>query len=100
LREMHRVLRPGGTLLVLEFSQPARVVRPFYYFYLRHVLPRLAGMVTGNRCAYEYLNETIEQFPDREALAREITKAGFQPVTAMGLTCGIVALHEATKPAA
>jgi demethylmenaquinone methyltransferase / 2-methoxy-6-polyprenyl-1,4-benzoquinol methylase len=100
LREMHRVLRPGGTLLVLEFSQPARVVRPFYYFYLRHVLPRLAGMVTGNRCAYEYLNETIEQFPDREALAREITKAGFQPVTATGLTCGIVALHEATKPAA
>lgn len=95
LREMRRVLRPGGRLYVLEFSQPQRWFRPFYFFYLRHVLPRIAGWVTGDRAAYAYLNDTIEQFPGREALAAEITRAGFTRVAARGFTFGIVALHEA-----
>lgn len=97
LTEMHRVLRPGGKLFVLEFSQASRWFRPLYLFYLRRVLPRLAGWVTGDRAAYEYLNNTIEQFPGREALANEILAAGFRQVTARGMTFGIVALHEATK---
>ena len=100
LREMLRVLRPGGRLFVLEFSQPQAWLRPFYFFYLRRVLPRIAGFITGDRAAYVYLNETIEQFPARGALAVEIHQAGFAEVSARGLTFGTVALHEATKSAA
>ena len=94
---MRRVLRPGGRLFVLEFSQPQAWVRPFYFFYLRRLLPRIAGLITGDRAAYVYLNETIEQFPGREALSTEIRTAGFTSVTARGLTFGTVALHEAVK---
>ena len=98
LREMRRVLRPGGKLYVLEFSQPHRWLRPLYYFYLAHLLPRLAGMVTGDRAAYVYLNETIAAFPDAEALTAEIANIGFAPVAVRRMTGGIVALHTATKP--
>lgn len=97
LREMHRVLRPGGHVFVLEFSQPAAWFRPIYYFYLRRILPRFAGWITGDREAYEYLNRTIGEFPDRAALAREITAAGFSTVTARPMTFGIVALHEGRR---
>jgi demethylmenaquinone methyltransferase/2-methoxy-6-polyprenyl-1,4-benzoquinol methylase len=97
LGEMHRVLRPGGSLFVLEFSQPYAWFRPWYLFYLRRVLPRLAKVLTGDRAAYVYLNETIEEFPNRPALAGEITAAGFGPVRARALTLGIAALHEASR---
>lgn len=97
LREMHRVLRPGGRLFVLEFSQPQAWFRPFYFFYLRRILPFIAGIVTGDRAAYMYLNDTITQFPNRDQLSAEILAAGFSGVTARGLTCGIVALHEAQR---
>ncbi len=97
LREMHRVLRPNGRLYVLEFSQPSAWFRPLYFFYLRRLLPLIAGAVTGDRAAYVYLNETIEQFPGRKALAEQISAAGFTRVTACGLTFGTVALHEAAK---
>ena len=96
LREMRRVLRaPGGRLFVLEFSQPAPWFRPAYYFYLQRFLPFLAGWITGERGAYDYLGETIGTFPGREALAQELKDAGFAAVTATALTFGIVALHEA-----
>jgi demethylmenaquinone methyltransferase/2-methoxy-6-polyprenyl-1,4-benzoquinol methylase len=97
LTEMRRVLRPGGHLFVLEFSQPYRWFRPFYFFYLRRLLPLIAGGITGDRAAYVYLNETIEEFPDHRALAAEIRAAGFSSVTARRLTFGAVALHEAQK---
>lgn len=95
LKEMRRVLRPGGQLFVLEFSQPHAWFSPAYYAYLKFVLPLIAGLVTGDRGAYEYLCGSIEQFPGRAAMSAEILGAGFSAVRAMPLTCGIVALHEA-----
>jgi len=95
LTEMRRVLRPGGKLFVLEFSQPASWFRPFYYAYLKFILPTVAGLVTGDRSAYEYLCGSIEQFPGRSAMSAEIRRAGFSSVDATPLSFGIVALHEA-----
>lgn len=97
LREMRRVLRPGGHLFVLEFSQPHAWFRPLYYFYLRRILPTIAGLVTGDRAAYVYLNNTIGHFPDRAALAAEISAAGFFAMQARPMTLGVVALHEAAR---
>ena len=97
LSEMRRVLRPGSRMFILEFSKPSRWFRSFYYFYLRRILPGLAQLVTGDRAAYVYLNETIEQFPDRDTLSTEIRAAGFSEVKACGMSFGIVALHEAVK---
>lgn len=95
LSEMRRILRPGGRLFVLEFSQPAPWFRPFYYTYLKLILPWVAGLVTGDRSAYEYLGGSIEEFPDRQALGEEINRAGFSEVRAIPLTFGVVALHVA-----
>ncbi len=97
LQEMRRVLRPGGILCVLEFSQPQRWFRGVYYFYLRRMLPAIAGVVTGDRPAYDYLNQSIGGFPTREEVSAEIRAAGFSQVTARPMTFGIVALHVATK---
>jgi demethylmenaquinone methyltransferase/2-methoxy-6-polyprenyl-1,4-benzoquinol methylase len=95
LQEMRRVLRPGGHLFVLEFSQPYRWFRALYFFYLRKILPLIAGVVTGDRAAYVYLNESIEAFPSRSALEAEIRAAGFSAVESKALTFGTVALHHA-----
>lgn len=95
LGEMRRVLRPGGRLFVLEFSQPAAWFRPLYFFYMQRLAPRVAGWLTGDRAAYEYLCNSIEEFPARAALAQEIRSAGFARVAARGYTFGVVALHEA-----
>ncbi len=97
LSEMRRVLVSGGRLHVLEFSQPYAWFRPFYRLYLRHIMPRLAQGVTGDKAAYDYLCGSVEQFPAHAALSDEIKKAGFFSVSALRLTFGIVALHTATK---
>lgn len=95
LQEMRRVLKPDGRLFILEFSQPMVWFRPFYYTYLKYVLPTVAGIITGDRSAYEYLCGSIEQYPDRSAMSEEIRQAGFNSVRALPLSFGIVALHEA-----
>jgi demethylmenaquinone methyltransferase/2-methoxy-6-polyprenyl-1,4-benzoquinol methylase len=100
LSEIRRVLRPGGRLFVLEFSKPWRWLRPLYGLYLRLVVPLVAGALTGERGAYEYLGGSIAGFPDREALSEEIRRAGFAGVSASRMTAGIVALHAASRAAA
>lgn len=97
MAEMHRVLRPGGRLIILEFSQPYLWFRPIYYLYLRGILPWVARWLTGDRDAYLYLGTSIAGFPNREGLCKEIEKAGFSMVQAKALTFSIVALHQATK---
>ena len=97
LAEMQRVLRPGGRLIILEFSQPYLWFRPIYYLYLRGILPWVARWLTGDRDAYLYLGTSIAGFPNRVGLCKEIEQAGFSMVQAKALTFSIVALHEATK---
>ncbi len=93
LTEMHRVLRPGGRLHVLEFSQPHAWFAPLYYFYTRRILPSVAGWLTGDRDAYAYLNASIAAYPGHAAMTKELEAAGFQKVRAIRMTFGIVALH-------
>ena len=97
LAEMERVLRPGGRLIILEFSQPYLWFRPLYYLYLRGILPWVARWLTGDRDAYLYLGTSIAGFPNREELCKEIEKAGFDQVQAKPLSFSIVALHEGRK---
>jgi demethylmenaquinone methyltransferase/2-methoxy-6-polyprenyl-1,4-benzoquinol methylase len=99
LREMARVTKPGGRLVVCEFSTPTvPVFSTIYKEYLMRALPRVAQAVASNPEAYIYLAESIRAWPDQAALARRIEEAGWQQVGWRNLTGGIVALHSARKP--
>ena len=99
LREMARVTKPGGTLVVGEFSTPVvPVFSTFYKEYLMRALPRVAKVVSSNPDAYVYLAESIRAWPDQEQLAAEINANGWENAGWQNLTGGIVALHAATKP--
>ncbi|WP_299559597.1 demethylmenaquinone methyltransferase [uncultured Mycolicibacterium sp.] len=100
LREMARVTRPGGRLVVCEFSTPTnRLFATVYLEYLMKALPRIAQAVSSNPEAYVYLAESIRAWPDQATLARRIADAGWSQVRWRNLTGGIVALHAAVKPA-
>lgn len=96
--EMARVLSPSGHLLVLDFSSPRGVLRSPYAFYLHNVLPHLASLITGQRQAYDYLGESIDQFPSGDAMVRLIETNGFHFATALPLTGGISTIYLAQRP--
>jgi demethylmenaquinone methyltransferase/2-methoxy-6-polyprenyl-1,4-benzoquinol methylase len=100
LREMQRVCRPGGQVMVLEFSQPRLWgLRQLYGFYFRHVLPRVGQWFARNdKSAYKYLPESVGQFPDGQALVERMEQAGFCEVRFRPLTFGIATVYEGTKP--
>lgn len=98
LREMARVTRPGGRLVVCEFSTPtSRLFAGVYKEYLMRALPAVARAVSSNPDAYVYLAESIRAWPDQAALARQIGAAGWSDVQWRNRTGGIVALHTATR---
>ena len=97
LRDMQRVLKPGGKLLVLEFSKPWAPLRGAYDLYSFQVLPRLGKMVAGDPQSYQYLAESIRMHPDQETLAGLMREAGFGHVDWHNLTAGVVALHIGQK---
>lgn len=100
LAEMARVTRPGGRLLVCEFSHPVwRPFRTVYSRYLMGALPGVARRVSSNPDAYVYLAESIQAWPDQAALAGRIAGAGWSDVAWTDLTYGIVAIHRARRPA-
>jgi demethylmenaquinone methyltransferase / 2-methoxy-6-polyprenyl-1,4-benzoquinol methylase len=98
VREMARVLRPGGCLMVLDFSQPAPWLRGAYKWYLHRVLPAVAGLLTGQRGAYEYLGGSIESFPSGPVMTSLLDAHGFSQSRWIPLTGGIASLYVAVKP--
>lgn len=98
LAELRRALRPGGTLAILEFSQPPNALfAKFYSFYSNHVLPRIGAAISGAGEAYTYLPESVRKFPDAPGLASLMEQTGYRQVRFERMTFGIVALHTGVR---
>jgi demethylmenaquinone methyltransferase/2-methoxy-6-polyprenyl-1,4-benzoquinol methylase len=98
LREMVRVLKPGGRAVILEFSTPrSRAFRALYYFYFQKVLPTIGGLFS-RRSAYQYLPDSVMEFPERKQFVSMMTEAGFGRVQYTDLTCGIATVYVGDKP--
>jgi demethylmenaquinone methyltransferase / 2-methoxy-6-polyprenyl-1,4-benzoquinol methylase len=98
LKEMHRVLRPGGMAVILEFSQPTRFpVKQFYNFYSFKVMPRIGQLISKERSAYEYLPESVSAFPYGKKFLEILTKTGFSNTKCIPLTFGIASIYTAVK---
>ena len=100
LKELHRVLKPGGRIAILEFSSPVLPgFRQLFNLYFANVLPLIGGAVSGSRGAYEYLPDSVSKFPDQKALVSMMEQTGFTNVKYQNLTGGIAAMHVGTKNA-
>ena len=100
LREVRRVLEPGGRFVILEFSTPrSPLVRAGYHAYFHHVLPAIGRVVSGHPTAYSYLPESVKHFPVEEELASRMSRAGFVDVRWESLTFGVAAVHVGEKAA-
>ena len=98
LQEMHRILRPSGKLLILEFSRPTNpLIKPIYSLYLNRILPAVAGMISGDKEAYEYLASSIAAFYEPADLMALMREAGFAEVSRIPLTFGIVSIYVGVK---
>jgi demethylmenaquinone methyltransferase/2-methoxy-6-polyprenyl-1,4-benzoquinol methylase len=97
LDTMYRVLKPGGRLLILEFSRPAALLRPAYDFYSFSILPRLGELIARDAASYRYLAESIRMHPDQKTLVGMLESAGFERCDYHNLTGGIVAIHRGYK---
>ena len=99
LREMFRVTKPGGRVVICEFSRVQnRLMRPIYEFYLKRLLPVFSRMAGQKPEAYDYLAESILAWPSQKKLAKKILSAGFEKVVYKNLVFGVVAIHVARKP--
>jgi demethylmenaquinone methyltransferase/2-methoxy-6-polyprenyl-1,4-benzoquinol methylase len=99
LQELWRVLKPTGRAAILEFSSPVVPgFRALFQFYFTRVLPKIGGMISGSRGAYEYLPDSVSRFPDQKRLAALMREAGFEEVEYQNLTGGVAALHLGTRP--
>lgn len=99
LLQMRRVLRPGGTLAVLEFSRPRPpLFRQVFRFYFKRLLPRIGRFISGERQAYYYLPDSVSTFPDQDGLKLLLEEAGFRDAVYWNLTGGVAALHLASLP--
>ena len=99
IAEIYRVLKPSGRVLILEFSLPAnRLIRQLYFIYFRNLLPVLGSVISGDKYAYRYLNQSVETFPYGEDFCELLENGGFKQVKMKKLTFGIATIYYADKP--
>ncbi|WP_120489036.1 bifunctional demethylmenaquinone methyltransferase/2-methoxy-6-polyprenyl-1,4-benzoquinol methylase UbiE [Bergeyella cardium] len=97
LNELKRVVKPGGSVYILEFSKVEGFMRPFYMFYFKNILPRIGKMVSKDSRAYTYLPDSVQAFPYGEGMRKILLNCGFTTVVYKKLTLGIATIYKATK---